>query len=323
MRTVVVLALPDVIAFDLATPVETFGRVRLPDGRPGYRILVAGPEQVVDAGPVQLTVNEDLDALDRADLVVVPGRNDPLQPSPPSVLTALRAAAAKGTRVASVCVGAFTLAEAGLLDNMRATTHWFAAEELAHRYPSIQVDPDVLYIDNGSILTSAGAASGLDLCLHVIHTDYGAAVAADAARLAVSPLHRSGGQAQYILRNRQPLRPSALEPVLAWIEANAHRALTLADLAAAANLSARTLTRRFAIETRQSPMQWVAGVRIRHAQELLETTDYTIDRVANQTGFTTTSNFRAQFQEVVGTTPGAYRRTFRVRGEQHPGGSRQ
>ncbi|MBO0609250.1 GlxA family transcriptional regulator [Myceligenerans salitolerans] len=310
MYTVVVLALPDLIAFDLATPIETFGRVRLPDGRPGYQVIVAGADDVVDAGPVRLAVDHGLDALDRADLVVVPGRHDSLRPSPLTVVEALRVAAGRGTRVASICVGAFTLAEAGLLDGRRATTHWLVADELARRYPSVRVDPDVLYVDDHDVLTSAGASSGIDLCLHVVRTDYGAAVAADAARLAVAPLHRAGGQAQYILRNRPSPRTASLEPVLAWIEANAHRPLTLADLAAAANTSSRTLTRRFTEVTGQSPMQWVSGVRLRHAQELLETTDHTVDRIASRTGFTTTSNFRAQFQNVVGTTPGAYRRTF-------------
>ncbi|MBQ1037218.1 GlxA family transcriptional regulator [Micromonospora sp. C81] len=309
--TVVVLALPDVIAFDLATPIETFGRVRLPDGRPGYRVVVAGHEPSVQAGPVRLAVDEGLDAIERADLVVVPGRNDPLQPSPPAVLAALRAGAHRGTRIASICVGAFTLAEAGLLDGRDATTHWLAADELARRHPAVRLNPDVLYTDNGSILTSAGASSGLDLCLHIVQRDYGVAVAADAARLAVAPLHRPGGQAQYIVRNRATHRTSTLQRALSWIEANAYRDLTLADIAAAAGMSVRTLTRRFKDETGQSPMQWVSGVRIRHAQDLLETTDHTVDRIAAQTGFPTTSNFRFQFGQLLGVTPGAYRRVFR------------
>lgn len=308
---VVVLALPDAIAFDMAMPIEAFGRVRLPDGRPGYRVLVAGPETSVQAGPLELRVEEGLEALERADLVVVPGRNDPLQPSPPEVLAALRAAYDRGTRIASICVGAFTLAEAGLLDGRKATTHWLTADEFTSRYPAVRLDLDQLYTDNGSILTSAGAASGLDLCLYLVQRDYGMAVAADAARLAVAPLHRSGGQAQYILRNRPTYRTATLEPVLAWIEAHAHRALTLADIADAADTSVRTLTRRFKDETGQSPMQWVSGVRVRHAQELLETTDHTVDRIAAQTGFSTTSNFRAQFVQTLGVTPGAYRKAFR------------
>ncbi|MER6826366.1 helix-turn-helix domain-containing protein [Streptosporangium sp. NPDC000563] len=311
MYTVVVLALPDVIAFDMATPIETFGRVRLPDGRPGYRLVVAGHEQSIQAGPLRLAIDEGLDALERADLIVVPGRNDPLQSSPPTVLAALRAAAERETRIASICVGAFTLAEAGLLDGRDATTHWLAADQFASRHPAVRLNPDVLYTDNGNILTSAGAASGLDLCLYIVQRDYGTAVAADAARLAVAPLHRPGGQAQYIVRNRATYRTTTLEQALSWIEANAHRDVVLADIAAAAGMSVRTLTRRFKDETGQSPMQWVSGVRIRHAQELLETTDHTIDRIAAQTGFPTTSNFRAQFGQVLGVTPGAYRKVFR------------
>jgi len=227
------------------------------------------------------------------------------------VLTALRAAAERGTRIASICVGAFTLAEAGLLDGKTATTHWLGTDQLARDYPAVRVDPDVLYIDSGSILTSAGASAGLDLCLHVIEGDYGVAVAAASARIAVAPLHRTGGQAQYILRNRPTQQTANLERVLAWIEENAHRRLTLADIGAAAGMSVRTLARRFTEETGQSPIQWLTGVRIRHAQELLETTDHTVDRIADQVGFPTTSNFRTLFAQTVGVTPGAYRRTFR------------
>lgn len=314
MYTVVVLALPDAIAFDMATPIETFGRVRLPDGRPGYRLIVAGPASSLQAGPLTLSVDQGLDALDRADLVVVPGRNDPTVPTPTPVLSALRSAADRGTRIASICVGAYTLAEAGLLDGRVATTHWLAAEDFAARYPSVRLDLDVLYVDNDGVLTSAGAAAGIDLCLHIVERDYGAAVAADAARLAVAPLHRPGGQAQYIVRNRPTSRTSTLAPVLGWIEENAHRDLTLADVAGAAGVSARTLTRRFADETGQSPMHWVAGVRLRLAQELLETTDHTVDRIAAQTGFSSTSTFRAQFGQLLGVTPGAYRKVFRPAG---------
>ncbi|MDR5711732.1 GlxA family transcriptional regulator [Nesterenkonia flava] len=209
-------------------------------------------------------------------------------------------------------------ARAGLLDGRRATTHWRAAHALARMFPAVDVDPEVLYVDTGQILTSAGAAAGLDLCLHMIQQDHGAAVAADASRLAVAPLHRSGGQAQFILRNHpdltaSTLATSALEPVLGWIEENAHRHLTLEDLAAAAHMSVRTLNRRFHAETGQSPMSWLAGVRIRHAQELLETTDYGIERIARQTGFPSPSNFRSSFQKTLGVAPSEYRRTFRGR----------
>jgi transcriptional regulator GlxA family with amidase domain len=313
MYTVCVLALDDVIAFDLATPIEMFRRVRLPDGRKGYQVVVAGPEPMVDAGPVRINVAGGLDELDRADLIVVPGRNDPTPSTPDAVCAALRAAVARGSRVASICVGAFTLAQAGLLDGMHATTHWLAADQLAREFPTVHVDPDVLYTDNGHILTSAGASAGVDLCLHIVERDYGVAVAADAARLAVAPLQRTGGQAQYILRNRPIYQTAALEKALAWIEENAHHPLTIADIATAAGMTGRTLSRHFHAETGQSPIQWLTGVRIRHAQELLEITDHTIDRIASQVGFPSPSNFRAQFTQTVGVTPGAYRRTFRPR----------
>ncbi len=311
MQLVAVLALEDVIAADLATPVELFGQVRLPDGRAGYRVVVAGDEPSVGAGPLRIMPGAGLDVLERADLIVVPGRNDSTARTSPEVLTALRAAADRGARLASICVGAFSLAEAGLLDGKVVTTHWLAADRLAREYPSVQVDPDVLYTDNGSILTSAGASAGIDMCLHVVERDYGVAVAADAARLAVAPLHRTGGQAQYILRNRPTQHTASLERVLEWIEENAHRRLTLTDIGAAAGMSVRTLARRFTEETGQSPIQWLTGVRIRHAQELLETTDYTVERIADKVGFPTASNFRTLFAQTVGVPPGAYRRTFR------------
>ncbi|MDI5982754.1 GlxA family transcriptional regulator, partial [Amycolatopsis magusensis] len=202
-------------------------------------------------------------------------------------------------------------AEAGLLDGRRATTHWLATGELARRHPAVHVDADALFTDNGQILTSAGASAGLDMCLHLVERDYGVAVAADAARLAVAPLQRTGGQGQYILRNRPTYQTATLEKALNWIEENAHRPLTLADIAAAAGMSSRTLARHFHAETGQSPIQWLTGVRVRHAQELLEITDHTVDRIAAQVGFPSPSNFRTQFAQTVGVNPGAYRKTFR------------
>ncbi|TDC03691.1 helix-turn-helix domain-containing protein [Nonomuraea longispora] len=310
MHTIVVLAVPDVIAFDLATPVEVFGRARLPDGRPAYRVVVCGADSVVDAGPIRIQVEAGLEELERADTVVVPGRNDITVPTPPVFIEALRTAAAMGTRIASICVGALTLAEAGLLDGRRATTHWLTADTLARRHPAVEVDRDVLYVDAGNIVTSAGAAAGLDLCLHLIRRDFGMAVAADASRLAVAPLHRSGGQAQFVVRNPPRYATATLEGVLAWIEKNTHRDLALADIAQAAHTSVRTLTRRFHTETGQSPMEWVTGVRIRHAQELLETTDHSVERIAHQVGFASTGNFRTHFGRLVGVSPRDYRATF-------------
>jgi transcriptional regulator GlxA family with amidase domain len=313
MHSVAVLTLPDTNAFDLATPLEVFGRVRLPDGRPGYRLVVCGVTPLVDAGPVRLATEHGLDELSRADTILVPGRHHADTPAPDDVLVALRTAAAAGTRIASICSGSFTLAEAGLLDGLRATTHWTAADLLARRHPRVQVDPQVLYVDNGQILTSAGASAGLDLCLHMIRRDYGTAVAADASRLAVAPLHRHGGQAQFIVRNPPALAAATLEPVLAWIEEHAHQDLGLADLAAAARMSVRSLHRRFEAETGQSPIEWLTGVRIRHAQELLETTDHGVETIARRVGFVSATTFRTRFRRLAGVSPRTYRATFRAR----------
>ncbi|MFF3397804.1 GlxA family transcriptional regulator [Streptomyces sp. NPDC002659] len=311
MHTVAILALDGVLAFDLSTPLEVFGRTRLPDGRAAYRVRVCSPSQEVDAGAFTLRAPWGLDALAEADTIILPGCADPTLPVPPEVLDALRAAAARGTRIASVCVGAFVLAATGLLDGLRATTHWLGAAALAAMHPEVDVDPDVLYVDNGQFLTSAGAAAGLDLCLHMIRTDHGSAVAADAARLSVMPLEREGGQAQFIV-HEQPPSPDGmtLEPLLRWMEENARRELTLGEIAAQGGMSTRTLNRRFREQTATTPLQWLHRARIRQAQFLLETTAHSVDRIATQVGFGSPTAFRDRFKRQVGTSPGAYRRAF-------------
>ncbi|MEU4496173.1 helix-turn-helix domain-containing protein [Streptomyces sp. NBC_00210] len=311
MHTVAVLALDGVIPFDLSTPIEVFGRTRLPDGRPAYRVRVCAPTEEVEAGAFTLRAHWPLDTLAEADTIVVAGISDPSAPVPDEVLDALRGAAARGTRLASICSGAFVLAATGLLDGHRATTHWAAAAQLAARHPAVDVDPDVLYVDNGQLLTSAGAAAGLDLCLHMIRSDLGSAVAADAARLSVMPLEREGGQAQFIVHEQPPApRGSVIEPLLRWMEDNARRDLTLDDLASQAGMSVRTLNRRFREQTGTSPLQWLQRARIRQAQYLLETTGHPVDRIATQVGFGSPTAFRDRFKRLVGTSPHAYRRAF-------------
>jgi len=311
MHTIAVLALDGVLAFDLSTPIETFGRVRLPSGRAAYRVRVCAPAAEVDAGAFPLRALLGLDALAEADTIILPGLADPTAPIPEDVLSALRTAATNGTRIASICVGAFTLAATGLLDGLRATTHWVAAGELARRYPAVEVDADVLFVDNGQILTSAGAAAGLDLCLHMIRRDHGSAVAADAARLAVMPLERDGGQAQFIVHEPPTPDGATLEPLLRWMTENAHRDLTLADIAARAMISTRTLNRRFREQTGTTPLHWLHRARLRRAQYLLETTDHSVERVAGQVGFGSSTTFRERFRHLVGASPQAYRRAFR------------
>jgi transcriptional regulator GlxA family with amidase domain len=310
MHSVVVLAEPDVIAFDLAIAIEVFGRVRLSSDAPGYRVRVCGCEPVVTAGPVRIATEFGLDELANADTIVVPGRNDVGAAVREDVAAALKSAYAKGIRIASICTGAFTVAAAGILDGKRATTHWLAAELFSAAYPDVELDPDALYVDEGQVLTSAGASAGLDLCLHMVARDYGSAAAADAARLAVTPLHRTGGQAQFIIRNRRKCG-TELDDLLAWIAKNAHLPLTLRDIARQASTSERTLNRRFKAETGQTPMQWVNGIRIKHAQELLETTSDSIENVARRAGFVSTANFREQFRRLAGVAPQSYRNAFR------------
>ncbi|KOU23332.1 AraC family transcriptional regulator [Streptomyces sp. WM6372] len=317
MHTVAVLALDGVIAFDLSTPIEVFGRTRLPDGRPAYRVRVCSAAGDVDAGAFTLRAPWPLEILAEADTIVLPGVADPDVPVPPDVLDALREAAGRGTRIASICTGAFVLAATGLLDGLRATTHWVAAPLLAARYPAVEVDPDVLYVDNGQFLTSAGAAAGLDLCLHLIRRDHGSAVAADAARLSVMPLERDGGQAQFIVHEHPPApRGSTLEPLLRWMEDNARSELTLDEVAAQAGMSVRTLNRRFREQTGTSPLQWLHRARIRQAQYLLETTGHPVERIASQVGFGSPTAFRDRFRRITGTSPNAYRRAFQGQAAQ-------
>ncbi len=314
MHTVAVLALDGVVAFDLSTPIEVFGRTRLPDGRAAYRVRVCAPIAEIDAGAFTLRAPWGLDALAEADTIILPGLADSTAPLPEDVLAALRTAAAHGTRIASICVGAFTLAATGLLDGLRATTHWAAAGELARRYPGVDVDANVLFVDNGQILTSAGAAAGLDLCLHMIRNDHGSAVAADAARIAVMPLERDGGQAQFIVREPPTPDGATLEPLLRWMEENAHQELTLADIAAQAMMSTRTLNRRFREQTGATPLHWLHRARLRQAQYLLETTGHSVERIAGQVGFGSPTTFRDRFKQLVGASPQAYRRAFQRKG---------
>ncbi|ANH89744.1 GlxA family transcriptional regulator [Streptomyces sp. NPDC058319] len=311
MHTVAVLALDQVIPFDLSTPIEVFSRTRLPDGRPGYRVRVCGERDEIDAGAFTLRAPWDLSALRDADTIIVPGVADVTAPLSPAVHDALRSAAADGTRIASLCVGAFPLAATGLLDGLRVTTHWRAAGLLAELHPDIEVDPDVLYVDNGQFLTSAGAAAGMDLCLHMIRRDYGSAVAADAARLSVMPLEREGGQAQFIAHDHVPVpQGSEWEALLTWLRENLARDLTLADIAERAGTSTRTLIRRFRDQTGTTPLQWLHRARVRQAQHLLETTEHSVERIGGQVGFGSSTTFRDRFKRTTGVSPQTYRRAF-------------
>jgi transcriptional regulator GlxA family with amidase domain len=312
MHLVAVAAFDGVVPFDLSVPCEVFGRVRLPNGEPGYEVRVCAAAQEIHAGAFTLRTRWRLGDLSRADTVILPGVSDSDAAIPPALVRAVRRAAERRSRIASICSGAFVLAATGLLDGLRATTHWLAADELTRRYPNITVDRDVLYVDNGQILTSAGAAAGLDLCLHMVRRDYGAAVAVDAARLAVMPLERAGGQSQFIVHEPPGAEGASLEPVMRWIEEHVQQSLTLERIARRAAMSTRTLSRRFAEQAGTTPLQWVLHSRVRRAQHLLETTGHSIERIAMLAGFGSTPAFRDRFRRVVGTSPQGYRQAFKA-----------
>jgi len=309
MHSVAVLAAHGVIPFDLSIPCEVFGRVRLPNADDEYDVRVCGEAGEVRARGFGIRAPWTLGDLAGADTVVVPGIEDPALPVPDAIVTALRTAYANGARVASICSGTFILAAAGLLDGRRATTHWLAAGLLARRYPAVTVDPDVLFVDEGRIVTSAGSSAGLDMCLHLLRRDHGHAVAAHAARLAVAPLDREGGQAQFI-RHEAPGSTASLATLLDWMRENAHRSLSVDELAQQAAASPRTFARRFRAQTGTTPLQWLITARVRRAQELLETTHLSIDEIATVAGFDGAAALRDRFRRTVGVSPKAYRRSL-------------
>ncbi len=313
---VVGLALPGVILLDLAAPAHLFGHC----GAPHYRFELAG----LEAGLVSTSTGFDvvatggLDTLRRADTIVVPGFAG--AGGVGDALTGAAAAAVarahrRGARVMSICTGAFVLAEAGLLDGRRATTHWASAAELGGRFPRVSVNPSVLYVDEGSVLTSAGVAAGLDLCLHVIRRDHGAGLAAALARRTVVAPHRDGGQAQFVLAPIDDLgrQDSSLEPIRAWALSRLDRCLDVATLARRASMSPRTFARRFVQETGTTPGQWVLEQRTRAAQVLLEGSDLPVEQVAIRSGFGNAATLRIHFGRRLDTTPTGYRRSFRTR----------
>jgi transcriptional regulator GlxA family with amidase domain len=312
----VAILVPDgATLFELGVASDVFGTdVGLDSGYPLYRRYICGatPTVTTDAG-FRMEVPYGLDALEAAHTVVVlPAVNaDHL---PDEVLHALRLARSRGQRILSLCTGAFVLAAAGLLDGHTATTHWSECAELARRYPRVHVDPGVLYVDEGDILTSAGSAASVDLCLHVVERDYGAEVAARVARDLVVPLYRSGGQAQYIEAPIHLLGTGDLfADTMEWVRTHLAETVTVAGLAGRSAMSERTFARRFVASTGTTPLAWLTRERLRFAQRLLETTDVPVDLVARESGFGSPDNLRKHFARTLRTTPQAYRRTFRAK----------
>ncbi len=309
---VVAVVTDDVSPFEFAVACEVFGVDRSEDiGAPWYDFVVcaADPSPVRAKTGFTIGTSHGLEALRRADTIVVPA-SDQAQYNQP-LLAELRRAHERGARIMSVCTGAFALAAAGLLDGRRATTHWMHSAELARRYPEVKVDPGVLYVDDGDVLTSAGTAAGIDLCLHVVRLDYGAEAANIVARRMVVSPHRDGGQAQFV-NHPLPDRPPAdcFTETLEWVQANLDQSLSVADLASRSAMSPRTFARRFRDSHGATPHQWLLHQRVLLARRLLETTDLSIELVAARCGFGTATNLRQHFQRIVRTTPNAYRRGF-------------
>jgi AraC family transcriptional activator FtrA len=315
MHRIAIPVTPGIPLFELAVPCEVFGPR---DDFPvpwwyDVQLCAVQDSPVRTAGRLLFDGVLGLDELIQADTVIVTACADTRGDPPPALLHALRAAADRGARIASICTGAFALAAAGLLDGRSATTHWMHAAELSRRWPAVQVEPNVLYTDGDQILTSAGASAGLDLCLHIVRQDHGSRIANTLARRLVIPPHREGGQAQYI---EQPLpidgSPS-LGPCLDWAREHLELPLTVEDLAHQALMSPRTFARRFREVTGTTPLQWLCAERVRRAQDLLENTEDTIDRVAVMCGFGSAQRLRTHFTRINHVTPHEFRRTFRAR----------
>lgn len=318
---VAVLVRPGVMPLELGLVHQLFGSARRPSGpgagSPLYDVVTCATEP----GPVPtdadfpIHVSHGPEVIDGAGTVVVPASEGPGQPETGGPLSpALAAALARiglGTRIASICTGAFVLAAAGLLDGRRATTHWQSAEAFRSRFPHLDLDPDVLFTDGGDVLTSAGEAAGIDLCLHLIRRDHGAAVAADVARRTVVPPHREGGQAQYVAQPVPEAGGTSTAAAREWALEHLERPVSLRELADRSSMSVRTFTRRFRAEAGCSPGRWLTRQRVERARVLLEETDRPVDVIAGDVGFGTGASLRAHFRDVVGVSPGVYRATFR------------
>ncbi len=302
--------------FELGVACEVFGDDRwVTPGDPWYQLFICGDNSapVTADGGFQILVPHGLETLTRVDTVIVPPTYR-LEEVPESVFEALRKAHARGCRILSLCTGAFVLAEAGLLDGRRAATHWTESDELARRHPRLSVDAGVLFVDEGDILTGAGSAASIDLCLHIVRQDFGSEIATQLARQLVVPPQHDGGQAQFIDRPLPVLDSSNLfADTVAWVQEHLDEPVTVEDLAARSAMSSRTFARQFLLATGTSPYQWLLRQRVQLAQRLLEVSDISIEAVAQQSGFSTPGNLRKHFSRIVHTSPQAYRHTFRDR----------
>ncbi len=314
MHQVTALCFDGLIAFDLTAPAQAFGLAARPSGDPLYAFSTCsvGGAGVRTTSGFGISPEGDLDLLEEAETIVVPGYVGILGPPPDQALLALRAARERGARLLSVCTGAFALGYAGLLDGLRATTHWAWASELEARFPGVCVDSDALFIDEGQTMTSAGISAGIDLSLHVIRKDFGVAAGERVARHMVAAPHRDGGQAQFFKpKPGGEEGGGSLEPTRRWIHERIGQPLDVTAMAAHAGVSPRTFARRFREETGSTPLQWLLAQRVLEARRLLEESDLRVEDVAWRVGFGTAASLRDHFRRATATTPTAYRRSFR------------
>ncbi|MEV7724131.1 helix-turn-helix domain-containing protein [Streptomyces sp. NPDC087917] len=321
---VVVLALAGLLPFELGIPHRIFGYAKDPSGRRFYETLTCAlaPGPVPTDADFAVHVEHGPQLLATADTVVVPASYElgpvhaegRLTPELAAALAHIR----PGTRLVSICTGGYVLAAAGYLDGRPATTHWASADHFQRLFPKVRVDPGVLYTDDGDVLTSAGVAAGIDLCLHIVRRDHGAAVANETARRTVVPPHREGGQAQFTVRPMPAPQQAGTSAARAWLLERLHEPLRLSDLARQEAMSVRTFTRRFREESGVSPGEWITGQRVERARQLLERTDLPVEAVARRTGFGTAQSLRKHVQAALGVTPTAYRRTFRIAAGRGP-----
>ncbi|WP_328692528.1 helix-turn-helix domain-containing protein [Streptomyces phaeochromogenes] len=315
---IVVLALDGLLPFELGIPQRIFGRAKDAEGRRLYEVVTCSirpPGRVEAEADFSILVENGPEALATADTVVIPASYELGPVHDEGVLTdELAAALAQirpGTRLVSICTGGYVLAAAGYLDGRPATTHWASAEHFQRLFPKVRVDADVLFIDDGDVLTSAGVAAGIDLCIHIVRRDHGTAVANEVARRTVVPPHRDGGQAQYIQRPVPEPQLASTTAARAWALARLHEPIQLRDMAEQESMSVRTFTRRFREEAGISAGQWLTQQRVERARHLLESTDLSIDQIAHASGFGTPQSMRQHLQSTLGVTPTTYRRTFR------------
>lgn len=310
IHQVAILLFDDVVLTEALLPYETFSRAKLPCGFPAYNVFFCGNEEIDNKEGLLIGSKHNLDRLSIADTIIVPGVRDLESIIDIAILDGIRKHAERGGRILSICTGAFVLAATGLLNHLEVTTHWMHTSLLQKKYPHVIVNPEVLYIDNGQILTSAGAIAGLDLCLYVVGLDLGNYISNDLAKISVVQMHREGGQKQFINHSHNDSSKGPINTLLYWLESNLGDSISIEDMANRVFMTTRTFNRKFKNELGISPAVWLNNARVKYAQRLLETTTLSFEQIAVRAGLGSTTNFRQRFRNRVGTSPREYKKAF-------------